>query len=367
MSIIIFGLAGLVAIILLYLLFWPVPIKPAAWRPPELPALTGVYESNKLLADVERLGTGAGFAPETAIVDDQGQIYAGMEDGRIILFQKDGSQPEVLAETEGRPLGLCFDREGNLLVCDAYKGLLSIDQDGSVSMLCSKAGDVPIHFANDLDIASDGTIFFSDSTSRFPIDKFMLDMMEHRNSGRLLSYDTQKKSARVVLDNLYFANGVAVSPDQTFVLVVESWKYRIQRYWLEGPKKGESEIFIDNLPGFPDNITSNGKDIFWLAIIQGPETRRGIDALLPKPFLRKLMMRMPLIKQPVPLRDSLILGLDKDGRVVFNLQDPEGNFAQITNATEFNEMLYLGSISESSIGRIPVPKSSESASQLTPE
>jgi sugar lactone lactonase YvrE len=355
MSIILFGLAGVVGIILLYLLFWPVPIKPEAWRPPEVPALTGVYEPNKLLANVERLGTGAGFAPETAIVDDQGHIYGGMEDGRIMRFQKDGSQPEALAETGGRPLGFRFDREGNLVVCDANKGLLSIDQNGSISVLCSKEGDVPIHWANDLDIASDGTIFFSDSTSRFPIDKFMLDMMEHRSSGRLLAYDPRTKSTQVVLDNLYFANGVAISPDQSFVLVAESWEYRIQRYWLEGPKKGESETFIDNLPGFPDNITSNGKDIFWVAIIQGPETRRSLDVLLPKPFFRKLMLRVPLIKQPVPLRDSLILGLDKDGRVVFNLQDPEGNFAQITNVTEFNGMLYLGSLSESSIGRIPVP------------
>ncbi|UCE41506.1 MAG: SMP-30/gluconolactonase/LRE family protein [Candidatus Aminicenantes bacterium] len=363
MSFIIFVLVALVAILLLYLLFWPVPIKPAAWTPPEVPALIGIYKPNRLLANVERLGTGAGFAPETAIVDDQGRIYAGMGDGLIMRFQKDGSQPEVLAETGGRPLGLRFDQGGNLAVCDAFKGLLSIDQEGSVSVLCSKKGDIPIHFANDLDIASDGTIFFSDSTSRFPIDKFMLDMMEHRNSGRLLAFDPKTNSTHVVLDNLYFANGVAVSPDQTFVLVAESWKYRIQRFWLEGPKKGESEIFIDNLPGFPDNITSNGKDLFWLAIIQGPETRRGLDALLPKPFLRKLMMRVPLIKPPVALRDSLILGLDKAGRVASNLQDPEGNFAQITNVTEFNGMLYLGSISESSIGRIPVPKSRESESQ----
>jgi sugar lactone lactonase YvrE len=355
MSIILSVLAGLVAIILLYLLFWPVPIKPAAWRPPEVPTMTGIYEPNKLLANVERLGTGAGFAPETAIVDDQGRIYAGMQDSRILRFQKDGSQPEVLAETGGRPLGFRFDLEGNLVVCDAFKGLLSIDQGGSVSVLSTEAEGVPIHFANDLDIASDGRIFFSDSTSRFPIDKFMLDMMEHRPSGRLLAFDPKTNSTRILLDNLYFANGVAVSPDQTFVLVVESWEYRIQRYWLEGPKKGESEIFIDNVPGFPDNITSNGKDLFWLAIIQGPETRRSLDVLLPKPFFRKLMMRVPLIKPPVPLRDSLILGLDMDGRVVFNLQDPEGNFAQITNVTEFDGKLYLGSISESSIGRIPVP------------
>ena len=109
----------------------------------------------------------------------------------------------------------------------------------------------------------------------------MADLMEHRPNGRLLAYDPSSKTTQLVLDKLYFANGVAVSPDQSFVLVVDTCKYRIQRYWLTGPQKGKSDIFIDNLPGFPDGISSNGKDTFWLALIQGTKSRKDMDSVLP--------------------------------------------------------------------------------------
>lgn len=52
-----------------------------------------------------------------------------------------------------------------------------------------------------------------------------------------------------MLDGLWFANGVAVSPDQTFVVVAETARYRLQKYYLAGPKKGKSEVFVAGLPG----------------------------------------------------------------------------------------------------------------------
>ena len=82
--IVLVSLAVLVTLLLLYLLFWPVPIDPAAWTPPEVPELKGIYQPNSLLASADRLGEGAGIGPEDVAVDSQGWIYGGMEDGRII-------------------------------------------------------------------------------------------------------------------------------------------------------------------------------------------------------------------------------------------------------------------------------------------
>jgi sugar lactone lactonase YvrE len=152
---------------------------------------------------------------------------------------------------------------------------------------------------------------------------------------------------------LYFANGVAVSPDQSFVLVCETTKYRIQRYWLKGPKEGETDVFLDNLPGFPDGVSSNGKDMFWLAIFT---TRNSLlDFLLPFPRLRKALMRVgaPL---PEAKRYGFVLGLDLEGRVVHNLQDPTATYYDtVTSVEEHQGMLYLGSIAQDAIGRLPVP------------
>jgi sugar lactone lactonase YvrE len=353
---IILVLVGVVVIMLLYLLFWPVPINPAAWTPPEMPPLTGVYEENNRLAAVEHLGAGAGFAPEAVVIDNGGHLYTGMEDGRIIRFENDGSNPQLFVDTGGRPLGMKFDTSGSLIVADSYKGLLSISPDGTIKVLTNEVDGNPILFADDLDIASDGTIFFSNASTKFPNDEFMLDVLEHQPNGQLLSFDPASGSTNIVLDNLYFANGVAISPDQSFLLVVETTAYRVTRYWLDGANKGKADIFIDNLPGIPDNITSNGSDIFWLALNQGPPTRETLDPLLPLPFLRKIIHRLPESLSPAPTRFGYVLGIDPHGGVRHNLQDPTGEiYADITSVIEYGGMLYLGSIGEDSIGRVAVP------------
>lgn len=343
------GFVVIVGLITLYLLFWPVPIDPVAWTPPKAPELTGDYEPNTHLASVERLGTGAGVGPEDVAVDSQGRIYGGMEDGRILRFQPDGSNPEVFAKTGGRPLGLHFDASGNLMVADMSKGLLSISPDGVITVLSTEQGSIPYKLTNDVDVAKDGTVYFTDTSWKFSGKELRLEAMEHRPYGRLLAYDPEQKTTRLLLDNLHYANGVAVSPDQSFVLVVETLKYRVWRYWLSGPRQGESEIFIDNLPGFPDGVSCNRKDTFWLAIVF--PRNAALDATLPKPFLRKIIARLPEALQPAPAHYGFILGLDVAGRVVHNLQDP-GAFIQISSVQEHEGMLYLGSLVEDAIGRL---------------
>lgn len=360
---------ALVAIVVLYLLVWPVPISPQAWTPPDAPSLSGVYQENNLLSGVERLSLvppETGFAPEDVALDAENRIYAGLADGRIMRLQADGANPQVFSNTHGRPLGLAFDANNNLIVADAIKGLLSIAPDGSVSVLTTSADGVPLGCTNDLDVAADGTIYFTDASYKFPLTNFTSDILEHGPNGRLLAYDPKTKTTQTVLSHLAFANGVAVSPDQTFLLVVETGKYRVHRVWLNqgppkvlfvqsptwigGPKYGTSEIFIDNLPGFPDGISSNGRDTFWLALVTPRD--QVLDKLLPHPFLRKVVTRLPKFLQPAPKRYSFVLGLDLTGKVTTNLQNgSSGCYAQIANAVERQGSLYFGSIGESSVGR----------------
>jgi sugar lactone lactonase YvrE len=338
---------------LLYLLMWPVPIMPAAWTPPDAPILAGPYQQNSRLTTTQRLSLGTGFGPEDVALDAQDRIYGGFEDGRIIQLQADGSQPRVFADTHGRPLGLSFDQTGNLIVADALKGLLSVNPGGEVTALSTGADGVPFACTNDLDVAADGTIYFTDASSKYPLTKFTLDLLEHQPNGRLLAFDPKTKSTRTMLKDLYFANGVAVSPDQSFLLVVDTGMYRVRRVWLNGPKQGQSETFIDNLPGFPDGISSNGKDKFWLALVTPRDSV--FDKLLPNPFLRKVVSRLPAFLQPAPKRYSFVLALDLNGRVVDNLQDGSPScYAEIANAVEHNGMLYFGSIGESTLGRFPL-------------
>jgi sugar lactone lactonase YvrE len=343
----------LVVAALLYLLLWPVTINPAAWQPSLAPTLTGEYQPNSRLATVQRLSLGEGFAPEDVALDSQARIYGGLEDGRIIQLQADGTHPRVFSETHGRPLGLSFDRTGNLIVADAVNGLLSVNPGGEVKTLSTEADGIRFGCTNDLDIAEDGNIYFTDASSKYPLTQFTADILEHQPNGRLLAFDPKTNTSRTVLEDLYFANGVAVSPNQSFLLVVETGVYRIRRVWLKGPKQGQSEIFIENLPGFPDGISSNGSGKFWLALVTPRDSL--LDKLLPHPFLRKVVARLPKFLQPAPKRYSFVLLLDSDGRVVDNLQNGSENcYAEIANVVERDGVLYFGSIGESTLGRFPL-------------
>ena len=352
-----FFLADFLVLIIAYLFVFPVPISPAAWDPPPAPALTGQYQQNSRLAAMERLSLGTGdarpgngFAPEDVAIDAEGRIYAGVDDGRIIRLQADGTRPEPFSNTHGRPLGLVFDGNGNLIVADAIKGLLSIARDGSVTVLTTEADGLRFGCTNDLDVARDGTIYFTDASSKFPLTDFTSDILEHQGNGRLLAYDPKTKTTRTLMKDLCFANGVAVSPDQTFLLVVETAAYRLHRFWLSGPKQGQSEIFVDNLPGFPDGVSANGKDKFWLALVTPRDAT--LDRLLPHPVLRKVVYRLPKFVQPAPKRYSFVLALDLNGKVVENLQNPASDcYAEVANVVEHNGALYFGTIGESTVGR----------------
>ena len=334
---------------LIYLLFAPVPISPSAWTPPAAPALSGQYEQNTKLSSVQRLALGDGHKPEDVALDAQGRIYAGFEDGRIIQLQQDGTQPRVFANTQGRPLGLALDRAGNLIVTDAIKGLLSVNPAGEIKVLATESDGVKFGCLNDLDVGADGTIYFTEASFKYPMSQFSSDILEHQPNGRLLAFDPQTQKPRTLLRGLYFANGVAVSADQSFVLVAETGKYRVQRVWLRDAKEGTVDTFIDNLPGFPDGISSNGSGKFWLALVT--PRQEVFDKILPHPFVRKVIFRLPKFLQPAPERYSFVVALDSQGRVVENLQNGSPDcYGQIANVVEHNGKLYFGSIGEDTVG-----------------
>jgi len=341
----------ILGVILLYLLFWPVRVNPAKWTPPKAPKLEGVFQSNQLLAQAELFTVGHG--PEDVIIDSKGRLYAGLEDGRILRMQTDGSGLETIVSTGGRPLGLAVDTDDNLLICDADKGLLSLNAEGKLTVLVNKVDGRPLKFTNHLDVAADGTIYFSESSDRFPLSDYVGDIIESRPNGRLLAYDPKSGETRLVLDGIYFANGVAISPDQSFLLLAETSRYRLQRVWLTGEKAGQAEVFIDNLPGFPDNLHGNGKGLFWLAL---SSTRKSIvDNTAEMPFIRKILYRLPDAIQPKPERHGVVLALDGDGNVVHNLQDPTGKVSTTSGAVEHDGMVYVGSLEDTHIARLPVP------------
>jgi sugar lactone lactonase YvrE len=332
-----------------YNLIWPTKIDPIGYQPPPKPEMTGILAPNNKLLDAVLIAQGNVYGPEDIALDAAGRIYGGTQDGKIVRIQKDG-KVETFTETGGRPLGLAFDKGGNLIVADAYKGLLSIDPGGELTVLSSEAEGLPYRFTDHLDIASNGIIYFTDASHTYPQNEYLYDLLESRPNGRFLRYDPESGQTEVLLRDLYFANGVALSQDEDFVLVNETYRYRIQRYWLKGSKAGTSDIFMENLPGFPDNITSNRRGTFWLALF----TVRNdlMDKLHPSPLLKKIMSRLPKFMWPKPKPYGFVLALNENGEILENLQDPTGeHLKEITGAREHEGFLYLGSLHNDRVGK----------------
>ncbi|MHC8343897.1 SMP-30/gluconolactonase/LRE family protein [Pseudomonas sp. RT6P73] len=346
----------LLLIILLgaFLLLFPTKVRPVAWTPPPAPSLTsGVYADNQRLKGVERVGPADIEGPEALLLEDN-VLITGLHDGRLIRTSLDGKDTKVLADTGGRPLGLARHPNGLLVIADGVKGLLSLDAQGRLIPLTTAAGSEPFGFTDDVAIDKSGHYaYFSDASSRWGYGKDGEAILEHGGDGRLLRYDFQTGKTTVLLDKLEFANGVTLGPDDSFVLVNETGAYRITRFWLSGPKAGTHDVFIDNLPGLPDNLAFNGRDRFWVALY-APRNAL-LDATAPHPFVRKMIVRaMTVLPKPVEKR-AFALGLDLDGKVIANLQDAStGNYSPITTVREYGDWLYLGSLKAMNMARLPL-------------
>jgi hypothetical protein len=332
---------------ILYLSFWPLAADPTAWDPPEDQGYRGDYRINAKLAGIRTIGLCTG--PEDVDMDSQGRIYGSCQDGSIRRVRADGTEPEIYARTGGRPLGMDFDREGRLVVADARKGLLRIGKDGAVETLGTETGGIPYKLADDLAVAADGSIYFSDASHRFGLEDHTADLIVHGGYGRLLRYDAETAETEMLLDGLQFANGVAVSEKGDFVLVTETGAYRVLKHWTAGPRKGTSEPILENLPGFPDGISTGTDGVFWLAL--AAPRKPIVDSLAGWPMLRGAVLRAPRFLLPRPGRHACVLGIDGNGRILHNLQDPSmRSFSPVTSVEQAGDTLLLGSLSMPGIG-----------------
>lgn len=343
--------------LLIFLVAYPLPMEPVAWQPPQAPTLeNGPYAENTRLKDLHRIGAPNLSGPEALVFDGEQHLVTGLLDGRVVRTGiLDGSVQDI-GHTGGRPLGLDWHPDGRLIIADGKLGLLAMARDGTVETLTTQGNDLPMKFTDDVAVDRTGRhAYFSDASSRWGYGQDGEAVLEHGGDGRLLRYDFKSKTTQVLLEGLQFANGVTLGPDDAYVLVAETGAYRIVRYWLTGKRAGSSDVLIDNLPGLPDNIRFNGRDRVWVALF----TPRNplVDGLAGWPWLRKVLARAMLIF-PKPIdHHAMALGIDLDGRVVANLQDGSGgNYSPVTTIAERGEWLYVGSLKQTQLARLPLSK-----------
>jgi sugar lactone lactonase YvrE len=344
----------LVALPLAYLLAWPTPIEPVSWQPPppfptgSTPcAVPGGLEDAVVIApELE--------GPEAIYVDGDGALVTGVLDGRVLRVSPDGSRIETVGNTGGRPLGIKKLPDGRYAIADADRGLLAMAADGALESLAAGHEGVPFKFVDDLDVGSDGTVYFSDASQRFGVKDWALDILEHGRTGRILAWRPEAKATAVLVDGLSFANGVALAGDESYLAFTELNEYVLKRYWLKTEKKGTVEV-IAHLPGFPDNVTySPARDLFWVAI--GSPRDPAVDRMARLPMLRHLVLRLPEALRPKPKAHTFVVGVDGSGTFRHCLQRiaPDA-YAPVASAIERDGTLYFGSFRRSGIYKAPAP------------
>lgn len=284
---------------------------------------------------------------EDVVVDPEGWVYTGTADGSVFRVHPDGRTIDLVGRTGGRPMGLELLPDGRLLVCDAKAGLLALDpQTGaSETLLAPAAGRLTC--LNNATVHSRGDIYFSDSSAVFGIERWKADIAENTATGRLLRRTADGK-VEVLHEGLRFANGVALAADESFVAVAESGGRRIVRLWLTGPREGQVDDLVSDLPGYPDNLARGSDGLLWVAVAS--PTDPVVERLMTGPLLlRRLAWRLPARIQPKPKRSVRVLALDDTGATVrdHSLDTPDFHF--VTGVREHDGRVWLGSLEESAV------------------
>ncbi len=358
-----------------YLCFWPVPVEPVAWNPPKFTygaaAYSGVHARNTKLAKMQHISIGVESGPEHIMLGPDGMLYAAVASGAILRMKPDGSAQTRFVSTGGRVLGFDFDRAGNLIAADAMRGLLSIAPDGKLTVLADQMGGAPIRYADAVVVAKSGKIYFSDASQRFgpkawggTFEASVLDIIEHSSTGRILEYDPVTKLVRVLMQDLCFANGVALSADEKHLFVAETGEYRVWKLGITADKlsakaaaggaaNSQARVLLANLPGYPDNLMRGLDGKIWLGFAK--PRGKPVDDMADKPFLRKLTLRLPRALWPVPPAYGHVIAFDESGKVLIDLQDPSGAYPETTAITETKERLYVQSLHAKTLGWLPRP------------
>lgn len=405
-----------VTLLIIYLPGFPPYTTFSEFKFPAGPAWTGPLERNERLNLVDKLFENEIKGPESFAIRD-GALYTGLISGVIVRIDPEDLTITPVAKIGvdcdgqheedkcGRPLGLAFTQAGELLVCDAVHGLYKINLDNppepsgrisqhksfdrvSYEQLLSPQteinGSQSLIFNSVVIDVDDETVYLSVSSTKFPLRDSMFELISDP-SGRVIKFNIKTKLSEVLLDGLSFVNGMELSPDGEYLLLCETGRARILKYYLRGERSGQHEILTDALPGLPDNIKLNDRGQYYVGLISPriPGTLHLLELISPHNLVRKFMARLihmvlvpaKVINQVLPTTLTrrfeywcgnlepfahlappygLVIEVDgSTGAIVSSLHSTNGAVRFISEAVVFDRWIYFGSPYTNYLARVP--------------
>jgi sugar lactone lactonase YvrE len=332
--------------------------------------VNGKKPEEKTIINSTKLGVGVLKGPEALLWDpiNKDIVYTSIGDGsirRVNVTTGDSTHyaytvPNLDAAvratcgtplneaTCGRPLGLIWDKDHNMLVADAYKGILKISKTNptNVEVLVDSYNGIKFKMPNSLEILRDGrTLFFTDTSQQYTRAQFVAIVLANKPDGRLFKFDLVTKQLTVLIEDLKFANGVALSKNEDFLVINECSARRIRRYYITGRKAGQNDVFVDDIGGYNDNIKADGDGNFFVGLFA--ETSAEITAVQTYPKITNNFISFvpPLNALSMIPSMGIAKKIDDKGKTVTVYIDRTATRAlQVSEAEIHDGYLYLGSV-----------------------
>lgn len=342
------ALLVVLALLLLYsgYLFLHDPgIPVGTWVPDEAFSVTNDQSARVDASALHYLDIAPYKNPETIQLHD-GWLYAAVDGGTIIRLHEDGTGLENVLSTGGAILGFDFDEQGCLYFCDAGNSAVCRFDGQTIQNLPSEGLTYPdalcIDDKNQVLYYSDASCIRPKEYGGSPLAAYMVDMMAHTNTGRIVAYDLKTGQQRIVSLGFSFANGLQLTEDGEALLLNETSENRIWRIEIAS---GEKTLLL-TVPGYPDNL-HRAESGYWSGL--SGSYASSYANLSDKLFLRRAIVNLPHFVFTGMARSSgggeaVMVQYRSDGTICQYLVLENVGFT-VTGVVETADRIYLESIS----------------------
>jgi gluconolactonase len=255
------------------------------WEPslrypdPAIRALDHSFEKYHLaLASVERLYTGCRWAEGPVWFGAwRSLLWSDVPNDRILRWDEMTGQVTPFRVPANHANGNTRDREGRLITCEhggenGGRRVTRTEHDGAITVLLDSFEGKRLSSPNDVVVKSDGSIWFTDPPFGI-VGYYQGVKAEQELPARVYRIDGQTGRATVVADDVNGPNGLAFSPDESRLYVIESRSRprNIRIFDVDGDRLRNSRVLVDAGTGTPDGFRVDVDGNLWCGWGMDPE------------------------------------------------------------------------------------------------